>query len=364
MKVYTRVVIDLETGITVEEDYYWYNGELTLCGGGSGSSGGGGGSGKVDYPTYMKTQHEAWMDDLDTLIGAVSNPFTGLSAYDPDDDLDAAYTAICAFDSVVDALSYTSDWQTAIAAAKSYLDASIFETITLDVPTPAAEAQIDADVVAFGDEFDEQIETTVLPRFKLGYRNAGAIQSSAFVIGQAIIEASRDIQIAKHASGLRIAAYVQADKILADNINLVNDLNTKIELTRREMILSSTDVLLRSMLQRVSFEKDVATLTTDYERIKIVAKSEESKENISLDENEARFPLDVYHYGGNMLAAIGGGTTSPSVRQPSQMQSALGGALSGAIAGATLGSFSANPAGPLIGGAIGAGAGLLMSLMR
>ena len=59
-----------------------------------------------------------------------------------------------------------------------------------------------------------------------------------------------------------------------------------------------------------------------------------------------RWDMEVFQYGSNVLGAIGGGVLIP--RQPSQMQSMIGGALTGAAAGGI-----ASGGNPL---AIGAGA--------
>ena len=51
MKIYTKIVMDIDTLEIIEEESYEYDGPLALCGGGSG---GGSSSGEVDYPSYIK----------------------------------------------------------------------------------------------------------------------------------------------------------------------------------------------------------------------------------------------------------------------------------------------------------------------
>lgn len=49
MKIYNRVVIDMTTGKTIEEDSYEYNGQVALCKGGRGSS-----ESKSDVPEWVR----------------------------------------------------------------------------------------------------------------------------------------------------------------------------------------------------------------------------------------------------------------------------------------------------------------------
>jgi uncharacterized membrane protein len=74
--------------------------------------------------------------------------------------------------------------------------------------------------------------------------------------------------------------------------------------------------------------------------------------------------LEVFQYGGNIMAAIQGGTVGSKPKAASPFQSAIGGAMSGAAAGAMVGASmgaGGGPYGALIGGILGAGAGLLSS---
>ncbi len=84
------------------------------------------------------------------------------------------------------------------------------------------------------------------------------------------------------------------------------------------------------------------------------------KEQVDQDFNiidiDARWDMDVYQYGTNLLAGIAGGTVSPGGdAQMSKGQSAIGGALSGAAMGAAIGGGP----GALVGGVLGGIGGLL-----
>lgn len=302
--------------------------------GGSGSSGGGGGgSGKVSYPAYMEAVHQDWLEGAATSRLTTENvtaimsaaigvsPFSGEAAYDPDTDLDAVDTAVCAFDTVVDALSHLTDWEVAIANAATVIDASV---ITDDY--------INADVDAYAEVVDDQLEAVVIPRFEAGMLNINAVMSSAFVIGRSILEGMRNRDVNKYHADLRLKADTQ----------------------RSDMVLKSADRMLIDLIQRVEFERHVATLTAESRRLRIVAVKEQTDQNLTIAESDARWDLEVFQYGANVLAGIGGGTAATK-REPSKSQSAIGGALAGAAIGAQVGGGP----GAIAGAVIGLGASLL-----
>jgi hypothetical protein len=85
----------------------------------------------------------------------------------------------------------TVDWAAVYAQAVTTIDA-------------VADADIVADVAAFSNQLDDEITTKVLPRFRRGMQDINAVVSSAFVIGEAVIEGFRDRDVAKHSSAIRL----------------------------------------------------------------------------------------------------------------------------------------------------------------
>lgn len=126
-------------------------------------------------------------------------------------------------------------------------------------------------------------------------------------------------------------------------------------------------------LRRVELSRAAAALQAEISRMTIVAKSEEQKQNLEIDAQEAIWDLETWNYAMNMLSAQhGGGPGSSGARKANPIASALGGALSGAVAGAMVGNMVApavaagtDAAGTAIaasagGGPIGAGIGLIL----
>ena len=301
--------------------------------GGSGS-GGGGGSGRVDYPAYMQTIHGDWLDNsgADTMTSSItdlmevavgSSPFSAASAYDPTTPLADAWTAVCAFNTVTDALSHESDWLSAISAARAEYDNNIVDT-----------TQIDDDVNAFAQVLEDKLNYIDVPALKAGYRDANAVVSSAYPIAESVLRGMSIKDVAKYATELRI----------------------KNHFIRSEWILKAAENMLRNLMSRVQYEQQVAQLSVEAKRIHIVANQEQTNQDYSFDEADGRWDLETYQYGANLLASIGGGaaSTGGSKERPSKAQSALGGAVSGAAAGASFG-----PWGAAAGAVIGIGMSLL-----
>lgn len=286
--------------------------------------GGGGSGGKIDYPDYVRVAHNDWVDGtgVDTMASSVvdlmnaaigSSPFTAATAFDPDTYLGAA---------LLEVSNYTGMVPTLASGLETALNALVVFDVTEEVE-------------AFSDHLDAQLEATVYPRFEAGMRDIGAVMSSAFAIGRANIEEGRNREVARYSSQLRLQLQ-----------------------TKRSM--SPTDVIQATQLW-VAARETAARLAIEHNRIEIVARKEQVDKDIELDEADAKWDLEMYAYGGNLLAAPSGGVIPPTPAAKSSLSSALGGALSGAAAGAMLGAPTGigAPIGAAIGGAIGIGAALL-----
>lgn len=313
MKVYNKVVLDIETWKVVEEDSFEYEGPVCEAKGG----GGGGSSGKVDFPEYMKNAHMEWIsravtnpagtylvegDSVTELIlaGLHNSPYSGEVAYDPDDDISAFLAALVDFDSEIDDIVTT--WVTTLATARS-------ESSTVVTDATTAHAAL----------LDDRLTTEVLPRFQAGMRDVNAVISSSFVLGQAVLEAFNTRDVAEFSARLRLQKE-------ADGLELVR--------------------------MKMSFKDSITKTIVEARRIKAVLKKEELDEQIALDEKEYRWPLELYQHGANMLSSISG--SAVSVPDKVQRPSTLGGVLSGAASGAMLGTASTIPGGTLIGAGLGA----------
>jgi len=297
--------------------------------------GGGGSSGEIDYPNYMETIHGEWLDNAgsdtptssitDLMNAAFGNsPYAGEVAYDVTNDVTALLAAVAVYNAVVVGFDAETQWEAVMATVRTEIDANVI-----------TDADINADAAALRIELEDQLTAEVLPRFQAGMRNINAVLSSAFVVGQAILEDGVDRDVARHTSKLRVASYSD----------------------RNKMILQSSDGLMKIVLAWMDQHKALAAMEVESRRLTIVAESEERATQLDIDSSDAKWDMEAYQYGANVMASIAGGSVNTSGNRPSQMKSAIGGALSGAAAGAMI--SGGNP----IGIGIGAAFGLLSELL-
>ena len=357
-------------------------------GGGGSSSGSGGSSGRVDYPTYMKTAHGQWLDDdgvdvlTDSTAGAMeaalgASPWSGESAYNPATPLAAAWTAVCAYNTVVDALDESADWLGAMSTVETEVDANIYDDdfisnklleylqdigLAIELAETAVDSVIDdssieADTDAFSTSMDDVVDNT-MTKFRTGMRNINAVNSSAFVLGEAILFGMKGRDVAQHESASRVKLNEQRNTMivgLLDGGISLTKAGVTYKMTRDQLIINAADRVLQALLARVEFEKAVAGLSIEAKRIHIVASREETQDQLDIDESDAKWDLEVFGYGANMLAAIGGGTAVYDQQGKSTTMSALAGAMSGAAMGASVGGGY----GAVVGGVLGLGAALM-----
>ena len=295
----------------------------------------------VDYPTYMMTQHRRFIDGATSydaaietggLYGAMQTgiaaaPYTGLTAYAVATDVAAMSAAIVSFQALVTAMDEHADYDTIYANAVAVVDANI-----------APDTYIAARAVAHATALDNEINTKIIPRFNAGMRDINAVQTSAFVIGRAIIEVDRNDKVDKFVADMRF----QADS------------------KRSDLIQNAAAEMIRLHLQKLEFSRVITALTLDQKRIAIAANQDEKTETKALAADKARWPLEVYKYGANMLAGVGGGVTSSVPMDGNKTARIIGSGLSGAVAGAMVGSqISPGGEGAGYGALIGGIAGLL-----
>jgi len=284
-----------------------------------GGGGGGGGAGVVDYPAYMKTYHEgvlgdgAVTDTVTEVIEALSgnSPFATATAYNPSTQVSEMDLAVSTLETLVELMGTSTDLNTLVS---NVLD----------------ESRLDDAVDEFSADLAARLTTEVLPRYEAGMRDINAVTSSAFAIGRAVIEEGQTREVSKFSAGLHLKAF--------------------------------GDDALRLVALRLESQRALAQLDIESNRLQIVALKEQIDTNLKIDEADALWDIQLFQYGSNVLASIGGGTVDPNLKEPSTARSVIGGALSGVAAGAMVGSTVpglGTAAGALAGGVLGAAAALL-----
>lgn len=303
---------------------------------GGGSSSGGGSSGKVEYPAYMQAWHGKILDttattspssDITTVMNTAlsANPFTAAAAYNPTTTLDAAAISVLG----LTGLNFNTLVSTAISDIPTIAAA-------VDAILTGANSLIAADVAAYSDMVDNEINVKILPKYHRGMQDINAVQSSSYVIGEALLWAEKARDVAKFAADLELRAYSE----------------------RNQLIAHMSDYELRAVLARVEYAKIAAQYAIEFARIIIVAYKEQLDKNLDIEEKEATWDFRVFQAGGNILASITGAAST--VNSNPTMGSMLGGTLAGVAGGAMMGA-GGGPPGIAIGAVLGGLAGLFSS---
>ena len=254
------------------------------------AGGGSHGSGRVEYAAYLQDRHSNFLGlaggfpvsiNMTQAINAAlyTNPFENFDLSDPNTEL---------------------------AAMRDHL--TIFNTAFANFDT----SYLTETLTATFNEYDLDLEQTVIPKFRTSMRTIGMCLSDSFVIGESLLWAQRERDFAKTQATLK-----------------------------SEYAKLKANALEKSLHYGVEIE-----------RMSIAAEHDYNSDQIDLLIRYAEWDMNAILKGGQLLGAISGSAFVPD--KPSRSQSVLGGALSGAAAGATLGW-----PGAIAGGILGAAGGYM-----
>jgi hypothetical protein len=324
MKIHTKVVIDMESLEVIEDEFYNYNGPLHELK--SGGAGGGSSSGTLDFPAYMKTAHGNWLDTsgADSMIYSVTDlmneamsgpsPYAGFVTV----DIDAAFLGpnkgvanyIGPYDRLYDYSCYD-------------IEAKYDEFLAIE------ESRLN-DLVNAEDVFlSDEITSVALPKFQAGMLDINAVQSSAFVLGNALINREKAKALAKFSAQVRMETYGKASDLAFKRVQLA------IENHRVKVSLSTEVARIYASLRH-----DIDGLYAE------------------LGAKDRMFDLSIYQYGVNVMSSISGSAISPPDTGTTKTSGnvalgAISGALSGAVMGASIGGWWGAGIGAVLGGVLG-----------
>lgn len=190
-------------------------------------------------------------------------------------------------------------------------DQTLNDLLTSPILTNAYAAQADL--------LDDDIEQRIYPRFEAGMRDIGAINSSAFATGRAILEDTR--------------------------IKALNDYSTKVQL--KVMDVATQQWQAHLTWNQSTIEQYRMIIRQYYEDL-----MNANTQNIDMQVKDAIFNLGLFDSARAIIGALNGApasTAGAAQQGPSQMQKSISGAAAGAAVGAQVGGGY----GALIGGVIG-----------
>lgn len=254
-----------------------------------------------------------WYDDPD-------NPGTKivLNPYDPSNDITVFMDRLNDLQAVVDGLDESTDWNAFIATATTVAD------------TVFSDAEIQDAVTAFSNRQQLQLNRAQND-LASSFVTINAIQGSAFTIGQALLT----------------LAHKQ------DTANYEADLAYNIRKERQAAIYNGAEMLRAMRDKGLEMHQIAAHLTTEFNRLKIVAMGEFIDESSRRARQAVQWNLEQSQFVVNLMAGYQGSALHPGRGdEVNTSKSTIGGALVGAQMGAQFGG-GGMVVGALIGGAFG-----------
>lgn len=306
--------------------------------GGGGSSGGS--SGAVDFPAYMKTWHGAFLGDASgvtvTVAGALEAAMNGASPY-------ASYVPLSANTIVLGTGKTITDFSAPFALLATY-NALDFDTIlaAYKISDPNglgsfisnADSTISTLMAAEGVVLENELNQVTIPNFQTGMRDANAIMSSAYLIGEALIRNRKTIELAKNDAALRHESF----KLCAD------------------LTVKNTQILLDYTTKKILSKRDIATTAMDFAKIYAGIHIETDDIAVEMAAKDVLFDLKCLQYGGNFLGNISGSAVSTDHGSGNRTAGSI---IGGAIGGASMGFMVGGPWGAAIGAVAGGVMGAL-----
>lgn len=326
----------------------------------------------IQYAPYVQSWHGTALTDVYNYWTAAvtNNPYTGmLSPYDPDNDLDAMLAALNAYcvvllnfhntsldiDVVADAFDEAeaihdfvpeTTWEGHLSAISPDIDAQLMNS-----------TYIEQSVNEYSEQLQADIEEKTLPVYEAGMRDINAVMSSVFIVGEALIFAEKNRNVAKYAADLRLAQWTDRNKALINAATFLTDMDLKVAAAEQAFAEMSG----KFWIQGVEYKRQITDKVIDVLRMKIVAKKEESDEALRRNVEYTKWPLAASQYFASMLGSAGGGHAVPEGTGGgggASMASVLGGIMAGASVGAMFTDIAGNWA-PAIGAGLGGAAALL-----
>ena len=305
------------------------------------------------------------------ITDAGGNPFEGVSAYVPDEQLDEARSLFSNFRSRLDTIDPEGNWTTFFDAAFTKAG-EILPTIDRDALLLAAvnrgdvktvmKAATDAiDTGALDDSVDSYRRRSLrqhlrsVNRFAGGMADVNAVHSSAFILGLANLEGDYEMSVEDYRTRASVALIGQALSLFMSSYQKLVDDMTRKQIVNASFAQSEAQRMLAIQSDLLRLESSYAAQGFDLSKMNIVAKVDEQSGNLEYDVKSAVWDLELFQMVGNLISSSTGAVVQ-NAGKPSKAQSAIGGVLSGAGAGAEIGNMIGGP----VGAGYGMGAGALL----
>lgn len=301
-------------------------------GGGAGSGGGGGSSGTVDYPQYMKDMHSQLHWNMNTAVikAQAGNPYDYIQAWSPTSMITQMTATVDCFDELIRDFNPLDLWSTLIGEVPN----AVLGLVKDDA--------LDEFITSQQKKLCKITEEEVIPKYRRGMQDIGAVMTSAFKIGESLLWA----------------------KVIEEEANLEKEYKGKLMMAAYDYAFRSINDIIQMTMQKISYHKDITHYALEVLRMGYTAMKEYTDTKNVYEIEKTKWNLEMYKYLMDSLGSIAssaGTSYTTSSSGTSRISSAIGGALSGAAGGLAVGAAMGSSGGP-IGAAIGGAVGLVGGL--
>jgi len=292
-----------------------------MGGGGKGGGGGGDTRSEVRFAPYLEDIHKsfltgagAWDYNLKAAFATAwgANPYADREDINIEDGLLGLDYVVSDFPSLFDMFG----------KFMAGLDIEVLWTQAYEQVFNGTE--MDDLVASFNQSTQDSMNQKSLPMLNAGMRDIGSVNSSAYVVGKALLEANRLKEVTKFTAQIKY-----------HGLQITQERWTK----------------------HLDWNQTVIGSYAELQKLYYAGKQDLDKLNYTTAEASTLWELNLFEYSRALMGALGGGSATAKGNDPSKLQSAIGGGLSGAATGAMVGSMV-----PGIGTAIGAGVGGMLGI--
>ncbi len=266
---------------------------------------------------------------------------------------------------------------TSAVAAKSSIDSDDLTRVAIEVARLTGRSIIgDALAAASPEDIQSMVDATVVAfarrelrphlqgvnRFSGGMSDIGAVNSSSYIIGLALMERDYEDRISDFRAKLTesltrdtfaqfIAVFLNVTQVhLEGALRVAMADNTE----NLQYMIEGSRQMLQLLMAKQQGEQVGVIHQFDTSRAVVAAKVDEQNTNLEYDAKDVLWDIELFQAASNVLSAVNGSVV-PTAAKPSKTQSILGGMASGASQGIGLGSAI-----PGVGSAIGGGVGAVL----
>lgn len=307
-----------------------------------------GNAGKVGFPAHIEAFHTSMLGtpggftNLNSLMNSMqagNSPYEGELAYNPDTALATNQTRFGSYESGLTSFVPNTDWQTAVGVSRAKLDDGTSYTkidlVANDIAVNAIANAIAAATAALSSTaISDQVnayETRVVPRFLRGVNrfasglaDIGAVNSSAFIIGMALLESEVNADINKFDADISGQAF---NEIAAGGIKATFQAAANQRQQRNLYFAEAANLLMNGLMQKIQLQAEATRLQGELSRIKIVTKSQETDRNFELQLADSFYDFEILQRAISVVGGLSGATYIPE--KPSLAERLVGSIASG-----------------------------------